>query len=323
MVASYHTTHLSIRLQLLFPLFFHFRPVFFFKPPFNDFILSFLSDTSTTPFTRSWTSPCVSSAPITCPGEVGHKKKKKKRGRKEKDLNCLGNSTRFEWHAAFIPLGPRAFAHDASLQAHCGHSSLCELQTGRSWTISQPDSCLLGLEGQLYCGLRASYCWVWDMLAQRPYSCTVGLRRLTQQQVGPLWAPALDLLLYFWGRCSPLACVKMYGHNGTVSALNWVQNVLAKVSDWKMNWLDCWSSVGLVVIPFWGAFFSHRHAQGGADDHIWSQYRITKELSISGQMIHSLQIIGLTAIYYIVHRWRTGLYILNVAVFSLGVFKPD
>lgn len=187
--------------------------------------------------------PCVSSVPIMRPGEVGRKRKRKKKRRKEKDLNCLGNSTRFEWHAAFIPLGPRAFAHDASSQAHCGHSSPRKLQTGRSWAIFQLDSCLLGFEGRLYCGLGASYCWVWDMLAQRPYSCTVALLRLTQQQVGPLWALALDLLLYFWQRCSPLACVKMHGHNGALSAFTeYSTRQAVEVSDCKMNWL---------LIRFW------------------------------------------------------------------------
>lgn len=180
---------------------------------------------------------CVSSAPIMHPGEVGCKRKGEKRRRKEKDLNCLGNSTRFEWHAAFIPSGPRAFAHDARSRAHCGHSSLRELQTGRSGAIFQPDSCLLGLEGRLHCGLGATYCWVWDMLAQRPYSCTVALLRLTQQQVGPLWALALDLLLYFWQRCSPLACVKMHGHNGTLSAFTEYSTQRWKCQTAK--WIGC------------------------------------------------------------------------------------
>lgn len=171
------------------------------------------------------------------PGRSGSQKGKGKKRRKEKDLNCLGNSTRFEWHTAFIPLIPRPFAYSASLWAHCGHSSLCKLQKRWSWALFQPDSCLLMLEGRLYCRLGASYCWVWDTLAQRLYSCTVGLHRLTQQQVGPLWAPALDLLFYFWGGCSPLACVKMYGHNGTLSAFKQVQYAVVKVLVCKMNWL--------------------------------------------------------------------------------------
>lgn len=73
----------------------------------NDFILSFiffLCDTSPLRF------PILEllSLHVICttmsPKELGQKENKIK-----KDLNCLGHLTRFEWHAAFIPLGPQAW----------------------------------------------------------------------------------------------------------------------------------------------------------------------------------------------------------------------